>query len=90
MLALTLLAPAAWAQISWQGQGDAFQVGGLVPAWTQALQLMKPGDVWILYSPPGLAYGARGAGPIPPQSALVFKIELIRVLPAGAGGGPGQ
>jgi peptidylprolyl isomerase/FKBP-type peptidyl-prolyl cis-trans isomerase FklB len=72
-----------------RGQPSSFQVGRLVPAWTEALQLMKPGDTWMLYSPPNLGYGAEGAGPIPPDSALVFKIELIRVLPPGSAGGPG-
>jgi peptidylprolyl isomerase/FKBP-type peptidyl-prolyl cis-trans isomerase FklB len=74
-----------------RGAPDTFQVDAVVKAWTEALQLMKPGDVWMLYAPPGLAYGDAGAGPIPPGSALVFKVELIRVLPpggpaAGAGG----
>jgi FKBP-type peptidyl-prolyl cis-trans isomerase len=69
-----------------RGQPDSFQVGALVPAWTEALQRMRPGDVWMLYSPPSLAYGEQGAGPIPPNSALVFKIELVSVLPRGGAG----
>jgi FKBP-type peptidyl-prolyl cis-trans isomerase len=72
-----------------RGAPDTFQVNAVVKAWTEALQLMKPGDVWMLYAPPGLAYGDQGAGPIPPGSALVFKVELIRVLPPGGAGGPG-
>jgi FKBP-type peptidyl-prolyl cis-trans isomerase len=69
-----------------RGQPNTFQVNGVVKAWTEALQLMKPGDVWMLYAPASLAYGDAGAGPIPPGSALVFKVELIRVLPPGDGG----
>jgi peptidylprolyl isomerase/FKBP-type peptidyl-prolyl cis-trans isomerase FklB len=66
-----------------RGEPDTFEVDGVVGAWTEALQLMKPGDIWMLYAPPGLAYGDRGAGPVPPGSALVFKVELIRVLEGG-------
>jgi peptidylprolyl isomerase/FKBP-type peptidyl-prolyl cis-trans isomerase FklB len=66
-----------------RGEPDTFEVDGVVKAWTEALQLMKPGDIWMLYSPPDLAYGDRGAGPVPPESALVFKVELVKVLPGG-------
>ena len=61
-----------------------FGVSGLIPAWTEALQLMRPGDVWEIYAPAGLAYGDEGAGPIPPGSVLKFKLELIRIAPPGA------
>jgi len=58
-------------------------LSGLIPAWVEALQLMRPGDEWILYVPPEQGYGAEGAGAdIPPNSALLFRIELIDVLPA--------
>jgi FKBP-type peptidyl-prolyl cis-trans isomerase len=53
----------------------------LVPGWVEALQLMRPGDEWLLYVPPSLGYGETGAGPIPPGAVLVFRIELIGVLP---------
>jgi len=66
-----------------------FVAGQLIKAWTEALQKMKPGDVWMLYAPPDLAYGEKGVGPIPPNSALVFKIELISVLPRDASVGNG-
>jgi len=69
-----------------RGQPAAMPLKGLIPAWQEALQLMRPGDEWILYVPPALGYGAEGAGgDIPPNSALIFKIELIDVLP-----GPGH
>ena len=56
----------------------------LIPAWIEALQMMKPGDVWELYVPAKMGYGERGAGQdIPPNSTLIFKIELIDVLPTG-------
>lgn len=65
-----------------RGQPAAMPLKGLIPAWQEALTLMRPGDVWILYVPPELGYGDQGAGGvIPPGAALVFKIELIDVLP---------
>lgn len=66
-----------------RGQPAAMPLSGLIPAWVEALQLMRPGDEWILYVPPEQGYGAEGAGSdIPPNSALIFRIELIDVLPA--------
>jgi len=53
----------------------------LVPGWIEALQLMRPGDEWLVYLPPALGYGDKGAGPIPPGSVLIFKLQLIDVLP---------
>jgi FKBP-type peptidyl-prolyl cis-trans isomerase FklB len=55
---------------------------GLIPGWVEALQRMRPGDEWLLYVPAKLGYGDKGAGPIPPGSVLVFKLELIDVLPS--------
>ncbi len=72
-----------------RGHPETFVVGQLIPAWTEALQKMKPGDTWMLYAPPGLAYGEKGAGPIPPNSALIFKIQLIGILPRDASVGNG-
>jgi peptidylprolyl isomerase/FKBP-type peptidyl-prolyl cis-trans isomerase FklB len=43
---------------------------------------MRPGDEWVLYVPPAMGYGEEGAGEIPPNSVLIFRIELIDVLPA--------
>ncbi|HEY3697244.1 FKBP-type peptidyl-prolyl cis-trans isomerase [Phenylobacterium sp.] len=67
-----------------RGVPAALPLAGLIPAWIEALQLMRPGDEWMLYVPPELGYGAQGAGggEIPPDSALVFRIELIDLLPA--------
>lgn len=53
----------------------------LVPGWTEVLQLMRPGDEWRVFLPPELGYGAEGTGPIPPDSVLVFRMELLDVLP---------
>ncbi|WP_426029386.1 FKBP-type peptidyl-prolyl cis-trans isomerase [Caulobacter sp. DWP3-1-3b2] len=56
-----------------------FPLQGLVPAWKEALVMMRPGDEWTLYVPPGLGYGAEDKGPIPGNSVMVFRIELISV-----------
>jgi FKBP-type peptidyl-prolyl cis-trans isomerase FklB len=58
-----------------------FGVNQVIPGWTEALQLMKPGAKWMLYIPPALAYGEKGAGGvIGPNQALVFEVQLIEVI----------
>lgn len=65
-----------------RGKAALMMLDRLVPGWMLALPLMKTGDEWMLYLPPELGYGARGAGPIPPGSALVFRLQLLGVLSA--------
>ena len=67
-----------------RGQPAAMPLNGLVKAWQEIIPMMRPGDVWMIYVPPELGYGAEGQGPIPPGAALIFKIELIDFL-AGPG-----
>ena len=63
-----------------RGQPATFPVKGVIPGWTEALQLMKEGSKWELFIPSNLAYGERGAGgTIGPNAALIFEIELISV-----------
>ncbi len=62
-----------------RGQPATFKVNGVIRGWTQALQLMKEGSKWQLFIPPELGYGDRGAGPIQPNSTLLFEVELISV-----------
>ncbi|RJQ46311.1 MAG: FKBP-type peptidyl-prolyl cis-trans isomerase [Nitrospiraceae bacterium] len=62
------------------GQPMTFKVNGVIPGWTEALQLMKVGSKWQLFIPPTLAYGERGAGKdIGPNSTLIFDVELISI-----------
>ena len=57
-----------------------FGVTGVIPGWTEALQLMHEGDKWMVFIPYQLAYGDQGAGgQIPPFAALIFEVELIKV-----------
>lgn len=63
-----------------RGQPAEFPVNGVIPGWTEALQLMKEGAKWELYIPSGLAYGPRGAGgSIGPNATLKFEVELLEV-----------
>jgi FKBP-type peptidyl-prolyl cis-trans isomerase FklB len=63
-----------------RGETVSFPVNGVIPGWTEALQLMKEGDIWELAIPSDLAYGPQGAGgTIQPHSTLRFKVELIKV-----------
>lgn len=57
-------------------------LGNLVPAWMEALPKMHPGDEWTLYVPPALGYGPEGRGPIPPNSVMIFRIQLLGMLSA--------
>jgi peptidylprolyl isomerase/FKBP-type peptidyl-prolyl cis-trans isomerase FklB len=70
-----------------QGAPAVMTLQDLVPAWMQALPLMRPGDEWILYVPPALGYGPEGRPPtIPGNSVLVFDLQLRDVLKATGNG----
>ena len=67
-----------------RGQPAEFPANRLIAGWVEALQLMQVGDKWMLYIPPELAYGDRGAGGlIGPGATLIFEIELLGVRSAG-------
>jgi FKBP-type peptidyl-prolyl cis-trans isomerase len=58
-----------------------FGVNQVIPGWTEALQLMQPGAKWMLYIPPALAYGEKGAGGvIGPNQALIFEVQLLEII----------
>jgi FKBP-type peptidyl-prolyl cis-trans isomerase len=59
----------------------SLEVGQLVPGWNEALQLMKPGDEWILFIPPSLGYGSEQKGPIPGNSVMIFRMKLLAIGP---------
>ena len=63
-----------------RGEPATFGVSQVIAGWTEALQLMKVGDKWRLFIPPDMAYGEASPTPaIPPNSALVFEVELLEV-----------
>lgn len=69
-----------------RNKSQEFGVGGVIPGFSEALQLMPVGSTWEIYIPQELAYGERETpnSPIKPYSALIFKVELISIKAAPA------
>jgi FKBP-type peptidyl-prolyl cis-trans isomerase len=65
-----------------RGQPATFQVNRVIPGWTEALGLMKPGAKYQLFIPPQLAYDLRSPPGIPPGSMLLFDVELLSIKAA--------
>ncbi len=59
-----------------RGETISFPLNGVIPGWTEGLQLMPVGSKYELYIPSDLAYGPGGTGPIPANAALKFVVEL--------------
>lgn len=71
-----------------RGQPAEFPVQGVIPGWSEALQLMKVGSKYKLFIPPELAYGASGRPGIPANSVLIFEVELLDIVKGGPAGAP--
>ena len=63
-----------------RGKPAIMPADGLIQGWLEALPKMKVGDEWTLYIPPELGYGSRDMGEIPPDSVLVFRLQLLGML----------
>ena len=62
-----------------RGQPSTFPLDRMIPAWREGIPLMPEGSQWEFYVHPRLAYGANGSYPsIPPNSAMVFTVELLK------------
>jgi FKBP-type peptidyl-prolyl cis-trans isomerase len=63
-----------------RGQPISFPLNGVIAGWTEGVQLMPVGSTYEFYIPSNLAYGERGAGgAIPPNSTLIFVVELLGI-----------
>jgi FKBP-type peptidyl-prolyl cis-trans isomerase len=64
-----------------RGEPAEFPLYGVIPGWTEGIQLMSEGSSYRFYIPSALAYGEQGAGSvIPPYSTLIFKVELLSII----------
>lgn len=71
-----------------KGEPATFNVSGVIPGWSEALQKMKVGDKWMLFIPPDLGYGMNPppGSKIPPGAALIFEVELLEIPKADSAG----
>lgn len=81
----TLMDGAEFVTTEGRGQPAKLQVKRLIKGWREGIQLMKEGAKWEIYMPPNLAYGKTPRDKrIPPNSALIYEVELLSVEPAPA------
>ena len=62
-----------------RGEPATFPLAGVVPGWREGVRQMKVGSEYNLYLPPDLGYGEQDKGDIPPNSALIFRVELLGI-----------
>ncbi|MDR3192981.1 MAG: FKBP-type peptidyl-prolyl cis-trans isomerase [Treponema sp.] len=70
---------------TWErGEPAEIPLNRVIPGWAEGIQLMGVGDFYVFFIPSALAYGEEGAGElIPPNSLLIFRVELIEILDEG-------
>lgn len=68
------------------GDPAEFPVGGVIPGFSEALQLMPVGSTYRIVIPSDLAYGPQGSGRIGPNATLIFEVELLDIVEPAAGG----
>lgn len=71
-----------------EGQPKEFMVSGLTPGWREVVKLMRPGDRWMVRMPAQINYGEDSADRIPPNSTVIYEIELLAFGPPNPGAMP--